>query len=56
LAQVPAPSAVVLAAVAVPEPGRAGRADQEFRRFDSDDAGPVPALLFLINAFCGVAG
>jgi tetratricopeptide (TPR) repeat protein len=47
LAPVLAPSAAVLAAaVAVPAPVRAGRADQKFCRAESDDAGLVPASFF----------
>jgi hypothetical protein len=53
LAQVQAPRAVVLAAaVAVQVPVRAGRADQEFCRFESDNAGPGARVIVLTNAFC----
>jgi hypothetical protein len=47
LAPVQALSAVVLAAVAVPALVRAGRADQKFCRFESDDAGLCARVIVL---------
>ena len=35
---------------------RGGAGGQNHCRFEFDDAGPGPASLFLIDAFCGVAG
>jgi hypothetical protein len=50
---------VVLAAVAVPAPGRAARADLfflAFSKFDSDDAGLCARVVVLADAFYGAAG
>jgi hypothetical protein len=50
---------VVPAAVAVPAPGRAARADLfflAFSKFDSDDAGLCARVVVLVDAFCNVTG
>ena len=50
---------MVLAAVAVPAPGRAARADLfpfAFSKFDSDDAGLCARVVVLADAFCDVTG
>jgi len=49
---------VVLAAVAVPAPGRAARADLffVFSKFVADDAGLCARVVVLADAFYGAAG